>query len=306
MLAGGVGAAKFLRGLARAVPPERIAAVVNTGDDEIFHGLHVSPDLDTITYTLADAVNREQGWGLEGDSFNALAALGRFYESPWFRLGDRDLATHIYRTDRMRARASLEQVTAEIAEGFGVRAQVLPMSNDRVRTFVKLHGRPALPFQEYFVRGRARGTVERVELRGIESARPLPAAIRAIRASRAVIIAPSNPFVSIGPILGLPGMRDELRRARPRVAAISPIVRGMAIKGPAAKMLRGLGMEVSALGVARLYRDDASLFVIDHADRRLIAPIERLGMRVIALDTIMASPARAARLAAAVLKELGV
>jgi len=301
-----VGAAKFIRGLARIVPPARLTVVVNTGDDEAFYGLHVSPDLDTITYTMAGIVNRAQGWGLEDESFNALGALERFFGKPWFGLGDRDLATHLYRTSRLRAGVSLGQITAEIAHVFGVRAQILPMSDDPVRTFVKVRGRAALPFQEYFVRRRARGTIEKIELRGIEAARPIKAAVLAIRNARAIILAPSNPFVSIGPIVGLKGMRNELRRVKSRVAAMSPIVGGKAIKGPAAEMMRGLGLEVSALGVARLYRDIVSLFVIDRADRHLIESIERLGMRALATDTIMSTPARSQRLAAAVLRELGV
>jgi LPPG:FO 2-phospho-L-lactate transferase len=306
VLAGGVGAAKFIRGLVRRIDPARLTAIVNTGDDEIFYGLHVSPDLDTITYTLAGVVNRTHGWGLEDESFATLNALARFYGKGWFALGDRDLATHLYRTERMRAGAPLDAVTAEIAQAFRVRARILPMSNDRVRTFVKLRGRLATAFQQYFVRGRARGMVERIELRGLARARPLPAALRAIRTSAAIIIAPSNPFVSIGPIVGLRGVRSTLRRARDRVAAISPIVGGHTVKGPADKMLRGLGLEVSPLGVARLYRDVASVFVLDRIDRRHAAAIERLGMRAIVTDTIMSTPARAAALSEVVLRALAV
>jgi LPPG:FO 2-phospho-L-lactate transferase len=301
-----VGAAKFIRGLIRRIDPERLTVVVNTGDDETFYGLHVSPDIDTVTYTLAGVVNRAQGWGLDGESFNVLPSLERFYGQPWFGLGDRDLATHLYRTDRMRNRASLTRITAEIARAFLVRSRILPMSNDRVRTFVKLRGKPAIPFQEYFVRGRARGIVEKIDLRGIRDARPTPAVLEAIRKSAAVILAPSNPFVSLGPILNLRGVRDSMRRRKSRVAAISPIVGGRTIKGPADKMLRGLGMEVSPLGVARLYRDIASLFILDNSDRRYIEPIEQLGMRAIATDIIMTTPERAARLAEVVLRELEV
>jgi LPPG:FO 2-phospho-L-lactate transferase len=301
-----VGAAKFIRGLVRRIAAESLTVVVNTGDDEVFYGLHVSPDIDTVTYTLAGVVNRAQGWGLDGESFNVLPALARFYGKPWFGLGDRDLATHLYRTERLRQGARLSAITREIARAFAVKSQILPMSDDRVRTFVKLRGRPALPFQEYFVRGRARGAVEKIELRGIADARPTPAVMRAIRESRAVILAPSNPFVSLGPILNLRGVREALRRVRSRVAAISPIVGGKTIKGPADKMLRGLGMEVSPLGVARLYRDISGLFVIDNADRRFIEPIERLGMRVVATDTIMKTPERAGALAKVVLRALAV
>ena len=301
-----MGAAKFIRGLVRRIDPERLTVVVNTGDDETFYGLHVSPDIDTVTYTLAGVVSRAQGWGLDGESFNVLGALARFYGEPWFGLGDRDLATHLYRTERMRHGISLSAITAEIADAFGVKSRIIPMSDDRVRTFVKLRGRRAVPFQEYFVRGRARGAVEKIELRGIGRARVNPAVLRAIRQSGAVILAPSNPFVSLGPILKLTGVRAALRRVKPRVAAISPIVSGKTVKGPADKMLRGLGMEVSPLGVARLYRDIAGLFVLDNADRRYLESIERLGMRALATDTIMATPERAAALAEVVLQALEV
>lgn len=305
-LAGGVGAAKFIRGLVRRIDPARLTVVVNTGDDEDFYGLHVSPDIDTITYTLAGVVNRAPGWGLEGESFNALASLERFYGKPWFSLGDRDLATHLYRTERLRQSASLTRITAEIARAFGVKSRILPMSDDRVRTFVKLRGRPAIPFQEYFVHGRARGSVERIELRGVAQARPTSAVLAAIRRSDAIILAPSNPFVSLGPILQLKGLRDELRRVKSRIAAISPIVGGKTIKGPADKMLRGLGMEVSPLGVARLYRDIVGLFVLDNADHSYIEPIERLGMRALATDTVMTTPERASALAKVVLQAMQV
>jgi len=301
-----VGAAKFIRGLARRIEQRRLDIIVNTGDDENFYGLHVSPDIDTVIYTLAGAVNRTQGWGLADETFNALKALARFYGDPWFALGDRDFATHLFRRERLRAGARLSQVTSELAQRFGLEARVTPMSDDTVRTFVKVRGQPSMPFQEYFVRRRFRGIVERVELRGIERARPLAAALKSIAASAAVILAPSNPFVSLGPILGLKGMREALASVRSRVAAISPIVAGRTIKGPADRMLRGLGHEVSALGVARLYRDCVGVFVLDRADRRYLEPIEALGMRAVVTDTIMSSPARAARLAEVVLKALGV
>ena len=301
-----MGAAKFIRGLVRRIDAARLTVIVNTGDDETFYGLYVSPDIDTVTYTLAGVVNRAQGWGLDGESFNVLGALERFYGKPWFGLGDRDFATHLYRTQRMHHGASLSRITTEIADAFAVKSTIIPMSDDRVRTFVKLRGRRAIPFQEYFVRGRARGVVEKIELRGIASARPAPAALEAIRKSAAVILAPSNPFVSLGPILQLAGVRAALRRVKSRVAAISPIVGGKTIKGPADRMLRGLGMEVSPLGVARLYRDIAGLFVLDNADRRYLESIERLGMRALATDTIMATRERAAALAEAVLRALAV
>jgi LPPG:FO 2-phospho-L-lactate transferase len=301
-----VGAAKFLRGLLRRVDPRQVTVVVNTGDDEHFYGLHVSPDVDTVIYTLAGVINREHGWGLEGETFNALDALGRLYGKPWFNLGDRDFATHLYRTERLHAGARLTDVTTELAQHFGVKSRILPMSDDRVHTFVKLKGRIAIPFQEYFVRGRARGAVEAIELRGAEKAKPTRDVLDAIQSATAIVIAPSNPFVSIGPILALAGLRKALGTVRNRVAAISPIVGGKTIKGPADKMMRGLGHEVSPLGIARLYRDIASLMVIDVADHRYLEPIRALGMNAIATDTIMTTPDHAARLADVVTRALEV
>jgi LPPG:FO 2-phospho-L-lactate transferase len=301
-----VGAAKFLRGLVRRIDPRRLAIIVNTGDDEEFFGLHVSPDIDTVTYTLAGVINKVNGWGLEGESFNTLDALGRYYGKPWFNLGDRDLATHLYRTERLRAGDSLSEVTTAIARSFGIGARILPMSDDPVRTFVKLKGRPALPFQEYFVRRRARGRVESIELRGIKDASAHPGALKAIADSRAIILAPSNPFVSLAPILNLKGMREALVAVRPRVAAISPIVGGKTIKGPADKMLRGLGHEVSPLAVARLYQDFLGAFILDTVDHRYIEPIRALGIRAVATDTIMSTPVKAARLADVVMRALEV
>jgi LPPG:FO 2-phospho-L-lactate transferase len=304
VLAGGVGAAKFIRGLVRVIPPEHLTVVVNTGDDEMFFGLHVSPDVDTVMYTLAGEVHPGQGWGLRDESFRVLEALTRFYGKPWFGLGDRDLATHLYRTDQLRAGKKLSDLTADISKRFGVKSRILPMSDDRVRTSVKIRGRDAMPFQEYFVKGRARGLVEKIELRGIEEARPLPSVIDGIRTSATIILAPSNPFVSLGPIFGLRGVRDALASARDRVVAISPIVGGKTIKGPADKMLRGLGLEVSALGIARLYKDIVGTFVLDKVDRNYVEPIRELGMRVVAADTIMTTPAKSARLAGIIMRTI--
>lgn len=301
-----MGAAKLIRGLVRRIAPQRLTVVVNTGDDETFYGLHVSPDIDTVTYTLANLVNRQQGWGRLDESFTTLGELARFYGKPWFALGDRDFATHLYRTERLRSGARLSEVTNEIARALGVRSQVLPMSDDPLRTFVKIRGSRALPFQEYFVRGRARGTVERIELRGAQRARALPAALHALRTAAATILAPSNPFVSLGPILALAGVRETLAHSRRRVAAISPIVGGRTIKGPADRMLRGLGMAVSPVSIAQLYRDIVGIFVLDKIDRRYAGRIEQLGMRTLVTDTIMTTPSRAARLAEVVLRALEV
>ncbi len=301
-----MGAARFLNGLARRINPRRLTVVVNTGDDEEFYGLHVAPDIDTVTYTLAGMSNTATGWGLAGESFNTLQALAKFYGRGWFALGDRDLATHLFRTDKLRQGWPLSRITAQIAARCGVAARILPMSEDRVRTFVKLRGREPMPFQEYFVRNRARGVVEKIELRGVQRARPLPQALDAIRTSAAVILAPSNPFVSLGPILSLKSMRSTLAAVRQRVAAISPLVGGKTIKGPADKMMRGLGHEVSALGIAKLYRNCVGTMIIDQVDRRYLEPIRALGMKAIAADTIMSTPERAAALADVVLNALEV
>jgi LPPG:FO 2-phospho-L-lactate transferase len=301
-----VGAAKFIRGLVRQVAPERLTVIVNTGDDDVFYGMRVSPDIDTVTYTLAGVANAEHGWGRADETWTTRDELARFYGRAWFNLGDRDMANQLYRTERLAAGARLSAITAEVALAFGVRARVLPMTDDPVRTFVKLRGRKAIPFQEYFVRGRARGAVQAIELRGANRARPARGVLGAIRTSAATILAPSNPFVSLGPIFALRGVRPALRAARARVAAISPIIGGKTVKGPADKMLRGLGMEVSALAVARLYRDIAGVFVLDTADRALAPEIERLGMRAVVTNTIMSTPARSSRLAQVVLRALGV
>jgi len=280
--------------------------IVNTGDDEEFYGLHVSPDVDTVVYTLADVVNRATGWGLQGETFNFLGAAERLYGKPWFNLGDRDLATHLYRSERLRAGIGLTRITAELARKFKVTARVLPMSDDRVRTWVRLRNHQPIPFQEYFVHRRARGNIERIELRGITRAGPAPGVLDSIRRAGAVILAPSNPFVSIGPILGLRGVRTALRAVRGRVAAISPIVGGKPIKGPADKMMRGLGHEVSPLGIARLYRDFVGVFVFDNVDRRYLEPIRDLGLKAVVTDTVMTTPSKAAGLADVVLRSLEV
>ncbi len=305
MLAGGVGAARFLRGLCSLLDPARLTIIVNTADDETFFGLHVSPDLDTVTYTLAKRVDPRQGWGVAGDTFACLDALQRFYPQTWFRLGDGDLATHIFRTEALRRGRSLSRVTAEIAARHGVRQRLLPMSDQPVRTRVEVAGAGALPFQEYLVKRRGRGRVRRVHFAGVGTARPAPGVLAALRRADAIILPPSNPIVSIQPILALPGVRATLRRARPRTAAVSPLVRGLPIKGPLDHMLRGLGHEVSAVGVAQLYRDFVTLFVLDERDADLAPRIAALGMRPLVTDTIMHSPAQSRRLARVVLRALG-
>jgi LPPG:FO 2-phospho-L-lactate transferase len=299
-----VGAARFLRGLCSLLEPDRLTLIVNTADDETFFGLHVSPDLDTVTYTLAKRVGRVHGWGVEGDTHACLTALRRFYDARWFQLGDADLATHIFRTDRLRRGDSLSRVTSAIAARHGIRVRILPMSDDSVRTIVDVAGIGPLPFQEYLVKRRGRGRVRSVKFHGIRTALPAPGVLSALRRADAVIVPPSNPIVSIDPILALPGVQSVLRRRRNRVAAISPLVGGMPIKGPLHRMLRGLGHEVSAVGVARLYRDFVTLFVLDRQDAQLASPVRDLGMRVLVTNTIMRSRADSKRLAARVLDAL--
>jgi LPPG:FO 2-phospho-L-lactate transferase len=299
-LAGGVGAARFLRGLVRVVAPSSLCVIVNTGDDEEFFGLHVSPDLDTVTYTLAGAVDSNKGWGLPQETFRCLNALGRYYPETWFGLGDADLATHLFRTQQLRQGKSLSEVTAAIAQAWNVRSTLFPMSNDSVRTVVHTEV-GALPFQQYFVKGRSEGQVKRVELRGIETAQAAPGVCEAIRAAQLVIFPPSNPIVSIGPILALPGVREALRTTAAPVVAISPLVAGKPIKGPADRLLGGLGIEVSAVGVASLYRDFLDTFVLDTQDTGQRERLEQLGLSVIVTDTIMSDVEKSEALARAII-----
>jgi len=299
-----VGASRFLRGLTSLIDPRDLTVIVNTGDDESFFGLHVSPDVDTILYTLAGLISRSRGWGVDNDSFAALEALRRFYDETWFQLGDRDLATHIFRTDSLRRGQTLAATTGMIAAALGVKASVLPMSDQPVRTFVEVDGRGSLPFQRYLVRHRGAGRVRRIVYRGIGKARVAKGVLQALRRAEQIIIPPSNPLVSIGPILALDRVRATLCRSRARVAAVSPIVGGAPVKGPLHRMLRGLGHEVSPVGVARLYKDFVDVFVIDERDARMAPRIADLGMRPLVVDTMMTSAERSRRLATAVLAEL--
>jgi LPPG:FO 2-phospho-L-lactate transferase len=300
-LAGGVGAARFLRGLARVIDPARLCVIVNTGDDEEFFGLHVSPDLDTVTYTLAGAVDQSKGWGLQEETFRCLQALGRYYADTWFGLGDADLATHLFRTQQLRQGKSLSEVTAAIARAWGVRATLLPMSDDPVRTVVHTEA-GALPFQEYFVKRRSEGQVHKVEFRGIATATAAPGVSETITTADLVILPPSNPIVSIGPILALPGVRAALKKTPAPVVAVSPLVAGKPIKGPADRLLSGLGIEVSVMGVAGLYQDFLDTFVIDTQDANQRERLEQLGLTVIATDTIMSDMEKSVALARAVVE----
>ena len=302
-LAGGVGAARFLDGLARVIAPEELFIVGNTGDDVEIHGLHVSPDLDTVMYTLAGLSDPKRGWGLRGDTFRCLEALGRLGAENWFQLGDRDLATHIYRTRRLRCGAALSAVTAELAAALGVRAKIVPVTDGPLRTWIEV-AEGALDFQTYFVRRHARDRVLGVRFEGREHARPAPGVLEAIRGAAGVIVCPSNPIISIGPILAVPGIREALRDCRAPVAAVTPIVAGRALKGPAAAMLESLGMRASAAQVAELYRDFVNAFVLDNRDAASIPVIEALGMRALATNTIMKGAREKKALARAALRAL--
>jgi LPPG:FO 2-phospho-L-lactate transferase len=300
LLAGGVGAARLLRGLAQVVAPGKLTVVVNTGDDEEFFGLHVSPDLDTIVYTLADVAPRTRGWGIRGDTFNAKAALDRFYDTPWFQLGDRDLATNLYRTDQLRQGRTLSVITAAIAKRFGVRQRVLPATDDRVRTIIETAD-GALPFQDYLVRRRGRPRVTGVRYRGARSAGPAPGVERAIAEADVVVIAPSNPFVSIGPILAVPGLRAAVRAARERTVAVSPLIGGRAVKGPLAEMLRSMGHARGSRAIGEYYAGLAATLVVAPGDVAAAAP---RGARSAALprlvehDILIRGQAAAERIAA--------
>ena len=315
----------MLAGLAAVLGQPSITAVVNTGDDTVLHGLHVSPDIDTVTYTLAGVSNRQMGWGLAGETWTVMEALGSFdgvagSSLTWFSLGDKDLATHLYRTGRLAAGATLSQVTAEVAQRFGIEARLLPMSNDRVETRVTLRdareaqtkGQPertpggspggaVVSFQEYFVGLAHAVAVAAVDFAGIGAARPAPGVIEAVETADLLVICPSNPVVSIGPVLGVPGVAQAVARRRETNVAVSPIIAGRALKGPADHMLAELGYEPTAAGVAEMWAPYAATIVIDNADAALAGRIEALGVRCVVAPSVMSGPAEAAKLAEAVL-----
>lgn len=304
-LAGGVGAARFLEGLVGVVDPADVVAIVNTGDDAVFHGLHVSPDLDIVLYTLAGLVEPSQGWGVRDDTYHTLAMLERYGRETWFKLGDRDLATHIARTELLRSGLPLSAVMDRLRAALGLQTRLLPMTDEPVDTRVRTPD-GVLAFQEYFVHRRAEPEVLEIIYGGMPEARPAPGVLDAIRSARAILVSPSNPLVSVGTILAVAGVRDALATTPARRAAISPIVAGGTIKGPADRMMRGLGMEVSAYGVAAYYRGLIDVFVIDRSDAALAPRIrDELGLEVVVTDTIMRDAEAKRRLACTVLEAVG-
>lgn len=285
-LAGGIGASKLLLGLHRVMDPRELTVIVNTGDDIILHDLSISPDLDIVTYTLAGQVNSETGWGFQDETFRALGQLAIYGRPEWFHLGDRDLATHIHRSAMLRAGVPLSEVADSIRKALGVQARILPMSDQPVPTMIET-GQGRLHFQEYLVQRRAEPRVQAISFDGIERARPAPGVLEALEGARGIVICPSNPLISIGPILAVPGMREAMRKRRTHVVAVCPIVGGKSLKGPSDQMLAQLGHDVSALGVARMYEDICGTFVIDPIDSAQGPAIESLGVEIVIHPTVM-------------------
>jgi LPPG:FO 2-phospho-L-lactate transferase len=301
-LAGGVGAARFLKGLCLVRPPEDLTAVINTADDTVLHGLHISPDIDTVTYSLAGVDNPETGWGLIGETWKVMESLDFLGGITWFQLGDKDLGTHLYRTNRLVDGDSLTTVTSEIASQFKIKTKLLPMTDDKVSTFVtSADSGEEISFQEYFVKLKHSVAISDIRFDGVEDSRPGPEVIESILNAEKIVIAPSNPLVSIGPILAISEILSAVQSRRESTVAISPIVGGLALKGPADRLMRELGHEPSVVGVARLYKDFAGTLVIDNADENHRKDVEALGMRCVVTDTVMSSPTISASLASTVL-----
>jgi LPPG:FO 2-phospho-L-lactate transferase len=305
VLCGGVGAARFLSGLVEVVEPSEIFAIVNTGDDTVMHGLSISPDLDTITYTLSGRVNPETGWGLAGDDFSAMTALEALGGPVWFRLGNLDLATHMYRTGRLSEGATLSRVTDELAGAFGLGLHLVPMSDDPVRTRLELVSGEEVSFQEYFVKLRHSVPVKRVRFAGADESLPAPGVLEALAAADVIVVAPSNPVVSIDPVLAVPGVRAALQARRERVVAVSPIVAGAALKGPADRLLTELGGTASVVGVATWLEAVIGTLVIDQADAGEAEAVESVGVSCVVAPTVMSTPEVAAGLARVVLSAAG-
>jgi LPPG:FO 2-phospho-L-lactate transferase len=299
-LAGGVGASKLLLGLYDVMDPHSLTAIVNTGDDITLHGLKISPDLDIVTYTLAGVIDPAKGWGFRGETFHTLKRLAIFGRVNWFNLGDRDLATHIHRTAMLAEGQSLSDAAESIRTALGVKSRILPMSNGPVPTIIETD-EGTLHFQEYLVKRRAEPIVRAIRFAGIDAAEPAPGVLEAIRDAEKILVCPSNPLISIGPILAVPGIREALRARKNNVIAVCPIVGGKSLKGPSDKMLAQLGYESSAQSVAKLYSDFTGTLVIDSVDGSQAEAIRALGMRVVVLPTVMKTRAQKRKLARSLL-----
>jgi len=300
-LAGGVGAARFLQGLVRVVPEKEITVIVNTGDDIELYGLHISPDLDIVMYTLAGIVDEEKGWGIRGDTFHCLETLRKYGYETWFNVGDRDLATHVYRTNLIKSGLTLSEVTSRLCQSLRLNVKVLPMSNDGFTTKI-VTDNGTMHFQEYLVKRGAQDKVLNVVFEGVEEAQPTSEVVHALLNSDIVVVCPSNPIVSIGTILSVKNVRNTLNETKAKVVAISPIVGGHPIKGPADKLMQGLGLEVSAYSIAHLYRDFLDTLIIDRVDEAEKEHIESLGVKVIVTNTIMKTQEDKVQLAKVVLE----
>ncbi len=304
VLCGGVGAAKLLQGLVKVVAPNSVTAIVNTGDDLSLHGLHICPDIDTVIYTLGNEINPDTGWGLRDEGWRAMDMLAMYGGIDWFRLGDRDIGTHLFRTQRLSEGATLSEVTREIAAKWGVGVNVIPMSNDPVRTIVTTVRGEDLNFQDYFVRLAHDVEIASIKFQGHETAHPAPELISEILEANIILVAPSNPLVSIAPILSIAGIRDALQKRRKDVIAISGIIGGKALKGPAGRLLNELGYEASAAAVAEIYKDIAGTFVIDDVDKHERMRIQELGLNCIITDTVMTNSTKAADLCRTTFEEI--
>ncbi|MGB5912949.1 MAG: 2-phospho-L-lactate transferase [Promethearchaeia archaeon] len=286
VLAGGVGAAKFIDGLSNVISQEEFKVLINTGDDIDLFGLKICPDIDIITYTLANVVDREKGWGYFNETFNCLSILKKYYQFKWFNLGDKDLATHIFRTDLLKKGFTKAEVTSLISKKLGIRAHLIPMCNEDVQTIVNI-GSESIHFEEYYIKHNCEPEIKGIKFEGIREAKPVKNVLKYIREAKRIIISPSNPIVSIGTILQVKGIKETLRKVKKKVFAISPIIEGTTIKGPADKLMRYLGFEVSCVGVAKYYQDFIGHFVIDNRDCYLKSKIEELDIKAYCFDTIM-------------------
>ena len=286
VLSGGVGGARFLEGLIQIVPQENVVVIGNTGDDEEFYGLHVSPDLDIVLYTLAGVVNQAQGWGFQNETYQTMEQLTKLGNDNWFQLGDKDLATHIHRTNLLKKGKTLSEVTAELCEQFNLKIKLIPMTDQKVRTKIKTHN-GLISFQEYFVKNRTQDDVVDIIYEGVEKAEPALEVLETLLNAQAILLAPSNPLVSIGTILALTRVRKTLKKTKAKIAAVSPIIQGKTVKGPANRMMKSMGLEPSALGVAKAYQEFLDVLIIDEQDKQLQKDIEQLGLKVITTNTLM-------------------